>query len=251
MKRKRTIRNKKKRNGLKMFEKRSEPKFTNRSPYCRFCDRKNGQYRCRWRQVLFIVSTPIFQAVQRRTEVSGSDWNTKNYATRQTATKFGYVLILLLAFLFKRSVPLNSSHFTTNPLNPQPVTSMQNPEILSRYLSCYSVKPQRPSTSTTVLPQYHNSPFPISSNASLLPGDKGVVTSLLSYLLVQQRNCKLNFFFFSFFYTNSVTSVLLVYRTDSDICNTVICENKYLLTLVLLPISFVVAQTGVVEYFLK
>ena len=73
-----------------------------------------------------------------------------------------------------------------------------------------------------------------------------IVTSLLSYLLVQQRIGKLNFFF-SFFYTNFVTSVVLVYLTES----TVICENKYFLTLVLLPISLVVAQTDVVEYFRK
>ena len=44
----------------------------------------------------------------------------------------------------------------------------------------------------------------------------GVVASLLSYLLVQQRICKLNFFF-SFLYTNFVTSVVLVYLTESDI----------------------------------
>ena len=73
-----------------------------------------------------------------------------------------------------------------------------------------------------------------------------IVTSLLSYLLVQQRIGKLNFFF-SFFYTNFVTSVVLVYLTES----TVICENKYFLTLVLLPICLVVAQTDAVEYFRK
>jgi len=32
---------------------------------------------------------------------------------------------------------------------------------------------------------------------------------------------------------------------------TVICENKYFLILVLLPVSLVVAQTGVVGYFHK
>jgi len=80
------------------------------------------------------------------------------------------------------SFPPNSSHFASNPLNPQLVTSMQNSEILSRYLSSYSVDPQRPPTSTTVLPQYHNSPCPISSNAPPLPGEDGSsdVSSLLS-----------------------------------------------------------------------
>ena len=43
----------------------------------------------------------------------------------------------------------NSSHFASNP---RPVTSIQNSEILSRYLSNYSVQLQRPPTSTTVLP---------------------------------------------------------------------------------------------------
>ena len=71
----------------------------------------------------------------------------------------------------------NSSHFLTNPQYLQPVTSMQDSEIISRYLSNYSVEPQRPPTSTTALPQYHTSPSPISSKAPLLPGD---VSSLLS-----------------------------------------------------------------------
>jgi len=79
------------------------------------------------------------------------------------------------------SFPPNSSHFASNPLNPQPVSSMQNSEIISRYLSNYSVEPQRP-TSTTVLPQYHTSPSLISSNAPLLPCEDGIsdVSSLLS-----------------------------------------------------------------------
>ena len=119
----------------------------------------------------------------------------------------------LPSFSNANSFPPNSSHFASNP---QPVTSMQNSEILSRYLSSYSVDPQRPPTSTTVLPQYHNIPCPISSNAPPLPVKMGIVTSLLSYLLVQQSICKLNLFF-SFFYTNFVTSVVLVYLTDSDI----------------------------------
>jgi len=46
----------------------------------------------------------------------------------------------------------NPSHLATNPQNPQPVTSMQNSEILSRYLSNYSVQPQ-----THQLPQLSSS----------------------------------------------------------------------------------------------
>ena len=67
----------------------------------------------------------------------------------------------------------NSSHFANNPQNPQPATSMQNSEILSWYLSNYSVEPQRQPTSTTVLPHYHTSPSPIYSNAPLLLGEDG------------------------------------------------------------------------------
>jgi hypothetical protein len=67
----------------------------------------------------------------------------------------------------------------------------RNSEVLSHYLSSYSVEPPRTPTPTTALPQCHNSPCPISSKAPLLP----VVTSLLSYLLIQQRNSKLNFLF--------------------------------------------------------
>jgi len=133
--------------------------------------KKSGRYRCRWRQVLVIVYTPISQVVWRRTEVSGSDGNSKNYATRQTVTKFGSRS--LPSFSNANSFPPNSSHFASSPLNPQPVTSMRNSEILSRYLSSYSVEPQRPPTSTTVLPRYHTIPFPISNNAPLLPGEDG------------------------------------------------------------------------------
>ena len=63
----------------------------------------------------------------------------------------------------------NSSHFASNPLNPQPVTSMHNSEIISRFFSSNSVDPQRPPTSTTVLPQYHNSLCPALSPATHLP----------------------------------------------------------------------------------
>jgi hypothetical protein len=111
-----------------------------------------------------------------------SGGNSKNYATRQTVTKFGYVLFFLLALLFKRSVLPNSSDFATNPLNSQPVTSTQTSEILSHCLSSYSVEPQSPETSTTVLPLYHISLCPISSNAPLLPGEDGVVTDVSSLL---------------------------------------------------------------------
>ena len=103
----------------------------------------------------------------------------------------------------------NSSHFSSNLLNPQPVTSMQNSEILSRCLSNYSVEPQTPPTSTTVLLSIM--PVPALSPVTHLSCQvkMGVVTSLLSYMLVQQRICKLNFFF-SFFNTNFVNSVVLV-----------------------------------------
>jgi hypothetical protein len=64
--------------------------------------------------------------------------------THQTARKFGYVFIFLLAILFKaNNVPQNTSQFPTNPVNPQPVPFMQNSEILSWYLSSYSVEPQK------------------------------------------------------------------------------------------------------------
>jgi hypothetical protein len=48
-----------------------------------------------------------------------------------------------------------------------------------------------------------------------------------------------------------VTSIVLVYLTESYIWNTVICQNKYFLNFVLLPVSLVVTQTGAVEYFRK
>ena len=52
-------------------------------------------------------------------QICVSGGNSQNYATRQTATKFGYVFILLLIFLFKcKHVPPNTSHFATNPVNP-------------------------------------------------------------------------------------------------------------------------------------
>jgi len=65
--------------------------------------------------------------------------------------------------------PPNSSHFASSPLNPQPVTSMQSSDILSRYFSSYSVAPQRPPTSTTVLTQYHNNLCPALSPVTHLP----------------------------------------------------------------------------------
>ena len=176
MKRKRTILRKKTRNCLVMFDKRSEPKFRTAN----FATEKNIWHRCRWRQVLFIISAPIFQAVEGRTKVSSSDGNSQNYSI---ATKLGQVLILLLDFPFKHSVPPNSLHFATNPLNPQRVTSMQNSEILSLYLSIYSVEPQRPPPSTTVPPPlYHTGSCPVFSKAPLLPREDGSsnVSSFLS-----------------------------------------------------------------------
>jgi len=116
--------------------------------------------------------------------------NEKNFLVRMEILKIMRYLKLqqyldthsscsLPSFSKANSFPPNSSHFASNP---KPVTSMQNSEILSRYLSSYSVNPQRPPTSTTVLPQYHNSPCPISSNAPPLPGEDGNsdVSSLLS-----------------------------------------------------------------------
>ena len=189
MKRKRTILRKKTRNCLVMFDKRSEPKFRTAN----FATEKNIWHRCRWRQVLFIISAPIFQAVEGRTKVSSSDGNSQNYSI---ATKLGQVLILLLDFPFKHSVPPNSLHFATNPLNPQRVTSMQNSEILSLYLSIYSVEPQRPPPSTTVPPPLCIILVPALSSVRHLSCHvkTGVVTSLLSYLLVQYHICNLDFF---------------------------------------------------------
>ena len=90
----------------------------------------------------------------------------------------------------------NSSHFATNPQNPQPVTSMQNSEILSQYLSNYSVQPQRPLASTSALPQYHVGNSPSTAMHLSCPMKTAVVTYLLSYLLVQQQICKRNLFFY-------------------------------------------------------
>jgi len=91
--------------------------------------------------------------------------------------------------------PQNSSHFASNPLNSQPVTSMQNSEILSMYLSNYSVEPQdyqiSQLSSLSIIPVPALSPVTHFS----CHVKTGVVTSLLSYLLVQQRICKLIFFF--------------------------------------------------------
>jgi hypothetical protein len=89
----------------------------------------------------------------------------------------------LPSFSDASNVPPNTSHFETNPLNPQPGPSMPNSDILSQYLSIYPIDPQRPQTSTTVLPQYpHISSSPTSSNAPVLIGEDGSsdVSSLLS-----------------------------------------------------------------------
>jgi hypothetical protein len=50
----------------------------------------------------------------------------------------------LPSFSDANSVPPHASHFEINPLNPQPVPSMPNSEILSRYFSSYRIDPQRP-----------------------------------------------------------------------------------------------------------
>jgi hypothetical protein len=76
----------------------------------------------------------------------------------------------------------NSSHFATIHRTHNQLTSVQNSEILSRYLTNYSVQPQRSPPSTTVLPQYHASNSSIYSNVPLLPGEDGSsdISSLLS-----------------------------------------------------------------------
>ena len=89
----------------------------------------------------------------------------------------------------------NAIPFQTRRLfapNPQPVTSMHNSEILSRYLSNYSVEPQRPQNfSINIIPVPALSPVThLSCQVKM-----GVVTYFLSCLSVQQRICKLNFFF--------------------------------------------------------
>ena len=67
-----------------------------------------------------------------------------------------------------------------------------------------------------------------------------VVTFVLSYLLVQQRICKLNFFFHFLYKLCDFNCISVSY---SDTWNAVICENKYFLTLVLVPVSLVEALT--------
>jgi hypothetical protein len=88
----------------------------------------------------------------------------------------------LPSFSNANSVPPISSHSATNPQNPQPATSLQNSDILSWYLSSYSVEPQSLPASTTVLPHYYTRPCPISSKALLLPGEdrSSNVSSFLS-----------------------------------------------------------------------
>jgi len=86
----------------------------------------------------------------------------------------------------------NSSHFATNP---QPVTSMQNSEF-------------SPGTCPITQPSLKDHQLPQLSSLSIMPVPAlspvthlscqvkmAVVTSLLSYLLVQQHICKRNFFF--------------------------------------------------------
>ena len=184
MKRNRTIRKRKKRNGLEIFEKRSEPKFPTRNHYCRFCGRKKIDDTDVDEDKCFLLSLlPSFrqfndeQKFLARMEILKIMRHVKLQQNLDT-----YSSCSLPSFSNANSFLPNSSHFASNPQNPQPVTSMQNSEILSRYLSNYSVEPQRPPTSTTVLPHYHTSPSPISSNAPLLPVEDGSndVSSLLS-----------------------------------------------------------------------
>jgi hypothetical protein len=63
----------------------------------------------------------------------------------------------------------SNSHFASNPRDPQPATSLQISESLSRYFSSYSVDPQiQPPASTIVLQQcpHISRPYPIPCFAS-------------------------------------------------------------------------------------
>jgi hypothetical protein len=120
----------------------------------------------------------------------------QNYATRQTAPKFWCVLILLLSFLFKRKQSPSKLTAFCNQLT-KPTTSYFYAEFRNSLpvMSCYSVEPLRPPASTSVLLQYHIviALWPVTHLSCHVK--MWAVTSLLSYLSVQQHNCKLNFFF--------------------------------------------------------
>jgi hypothetical protein len=131
--------------------------------------------------VLFVITTPIIRDEQKflaRMEILKIMRHIRLSQNMHTYSSYS-----LPSFSNTNNVPPNTSHFETNPLNPQPGTSMPNSEILSPYLSYYPTDPQRPRTPTTVLPQDpHTSHSPISSNAPVLVGEDGSsdVSSLLS-----------------------------------------------------------------------
>jgi hypothetical protein len=134
------------------------------------------------------------------------------------------VFILLVAFLFKRK------HCPSNPVNPQPGTSMQNSEILSLYLFNYSVDPHRSQSATSVLPQYpHTSPSPVSSNAPVHLGEDG--SSDDSFVPSLGSTARLQSLFFFASSVQILSLLFYVYLTKSDIWNIVISENKYFVTL--------------------
>ena len=168
-----------------MFEKRSEPQFLTRSYYCRFCDRKKKCTIHMSMKTGAIYCVCSYLSGSLRTNKSfWLGWKFSKLRNTSNCNKnwMHTHLAPCVHFQTQNSVPPNSSHFAINPLNPGPVTSKHNSEILSRYLSGDSVELQRSPTSTTTLPQYLTSPCPISSNTSFLPGEDGSigVSSLLS-----------------------------------------------------------------------
>ena len=184
MKRKRTIRKKKKKEWPRNVRKKKWPEISYEESLLQILRQKKmydtdvDEYKC------FLLSLlPSFRQLNdlqkflARMEILKIMRHVKLQQNLDTPSSCS-----LPSFSNAHSFPPNKSHFASNTLNPQTVTSMQNSEILFRYLSCYSVDPQRPPTSTTVLLQYHKSPCPISSNAPLLPGEDGSsdVSSLLS-----------------------------------------------------------------------
>ena len=130
IKRNRTIR-KKKRNALEIFEKRSEPKFPRRSHYCRFCGRKKWTIQMQMKTSAFYLYSHL----------SDSFNDEQKFLARMEILKImrhvklqqnldRYSSCSLPYFSKANSFVPNSSHFPTNPQHLQPVTSMQNSEIV-------------------------------------------------------------------------------------------------------------------------
>ena len=169
--------------------------------YCLYCHLS--------KQVLVIVSTAIFQnkclLLSLLPSVRQFNDDEKFLARMEILKIMRHVKLQqnldthstcsLPTFSNANSFPSNSSRFASNPLNPQPITSTQNSEILSRYLSSYSVDPQGHQ-----LPQL-SSPIVITVPA-LSPVTHlsfqvktGVVTSLLSICLFNSASVSLISFF--------------------------------------------------------